>query len=192
MRGGDDFFLYLKRDIRVHFSWGDIVKKLFGFAVICTCVCGMTLFAGCSSGNNQGTMPSLPEVAEGAAGAGQLGTPQPPQIDSASNGGSSLAAAAPYAGDGKGGAVQQNINAAPFLQASTPMKTGMALPAVSGALVSRADGTMYGPTDMSPAGAGPGTQGMTSSGSAANQSGGAKSTTGAVPAGQTNKNAAPK
>jgi hypothetical protein len=116
---------------------------------------------------------------EGAAGAGQLGTPQPVQIDSASNGGSSLAAAAPYAGDGKGGVVQQNVNAAPFLQASTPMKTGMALPA--GALVSRADGTMYGPTDMSPAGT-----------PAENQSSGAKSTTGAVPAKPANKSATPK
>src|ERR1700760_3422146 len=124
------------------FFWGDIVKNLFGIAVICTLVCGMMLVAGCS-GNNVGTSPSLPDAVEGAAGAGQMGTPQPPQIDSASNGGSSLAAASPYAGDGKGGA-QQNINATPFLQASTPMKAGMALPAVSGALVSRADGTMYG------------------------------------------------
>lgn len=160
-------------------------------AMICALVCAVMLVAGCSSGNNSGTTPSLPTVAEGAAGAGQQGTPQPPQIDSASNGGSSLAAAAPYAGDGKGGAVQQNINATPFLQASTPMKTGMPLPAASGALVSRADGTMYGPTDMSPAGAGPGTQGMTSSGSAANQSSGAKPTAGAAPAKPTNKSATP-
>jgi hypothetical protein len=163
------------------------VKNLFGVAVICM----VMIVAGCS-GNNVGTSPSLPEAVEGAAGAGQLGTPQPPQIDSASNGGSSLAAAAPYAGDGKGSPVQQNINATPFLQASTPMKTGMALPGMSGALVSRADGTMYGPTDMSPAGAGAGTQGMTSGGSAANQSSGAKSTTGAVPAKPTNKSATPK
>ncbi len=160
------------------------MKNLFGIAVICA----VTLVAGCS-GNNVGTSPSLPEAVEGAAGAGQLGTPQPLQIDSASNGGSSLAAAAPYAGDGKGGAVQQNINAAPFLQASTPMKTGMALPA--GALVSRADGTMYGPTDMSPAGTGPGTQGMTSSGSAANQGSGVRSTAGAATAKPTNKSATP-
>lgn len=161
------------------------MKNLFGVAVICM----LMIVAGCT-GNNVGTSPSLPDAVEGAAGAGQLGTPQPVQIDSASNGGSSLAAAAPYAGDGKGGAVQQNVNAAPFLQASTPMKTGMALPA--GALVSRADGTMYGPTDMSPAGEGQGTQGMPSSGSAANQSSGAKPATGAVPARPANKTAAPK
>ncbi len=109
-----------------------------------------------------------------------MGTPQPAQIDSASNGGSSLAAAAPYAGDGKGGAVQQNINATPFLQASTPMKTGMALPA--GALVSRADGTMYGPTDLAPAGAGPGTEAS-----------GTKSAAGAtIPGNQSHKGATPK
>jgi hypothetical protein len=160
--------------MRVRSFWGDIVKNLFGIAVICM----LMIVAGCS-GNNVGTSPSLPDAVEGAAGAGQLGTPQPVQIDSASNGGSSLAAAAPYAGDGKGGAVQQNVNAAPFLQASTPMKTGMALPA--GALVSRADGTMYGPTDMSPAGT-----------PAENQSSGTKSTTGTVPVKPTNKSATPK
>lgn len=161
------------------------MKNLIGIALISTLVGGMMMVAGCS-GNNVGTTPSVPEAVEGAAGAGQMGTPQPLQIDSASNGGSSLAAAAPYAGDGKGGAVQQNINATPFLQASTPMKAGMELPA--GALVSRADGTMYGPTDMSPAGEG---QGTTSSGTTASQSSGAKST-GAVPAKQTNNGATPK
>lgn len=164
------------------------MKNLFGIAVICTLVCGMMMVAGCS-GNNVGTTPSEPDAVEGAAGAGQMGTPQPLQIDSASNGGSSLAAASPYAGDGKGGAVQQNINATPFLQASTPMKAGMELPA--GALVSRADGTMYGPTDMSPAGAGTGTQGTTSSGTTASQSSGAKST-GVVPAKPTTQGATPK
>jgi hypothetical protein len=76
------------------------------------------------------------------------------------------------------------------------MKSGMALPASAGALVSRADGTMYGPTDMSPAGIGPGMEGPGSSGSTPNQSfraAGTKSTAGAtIPGKETNKGATPK
>lgn len=121
-------------------------------------VCGLMLFAGCS-GNNVGTSPSVPEAVAGAGGAGAEGTAQPFQIDSTSSGGSSLTAAAPYAGDGKT-AAQQNVNPMPFMTASTPMKAGMAMPAAGSALVSRADGTMSGPTDMSAAGSDAGMSAM--------------------------------
>lgn len=169
------------------------MKNLLAIAVICTL---MMLVVGCS-GNNVGTSPSLPEAVEGAAGAGAQATAEAAQIDSHSNGGSSLAAAAPYGGDGKAGAVQQNVNPTPFMQSSIPMKAGMAMPASSSVtLVSRADGTMYGPTDMSPAGAGPGMQGAGTGGSTPNQSfrgAGTKSTAGAtIPGNQSNKGAVPK
>jgi hypothetical protein len=167
------------------------VKTLLGMLVICSVV----FVAGCA-GNNVGTSPSLPEAVKGAAGAGAQATAGAPQIDNESNGGSSLAAAAPYASDGKGGAVQQNVNPSPFMTASSSMKSGMALPASAGALVSRADGTMYGPTDMSPAGIGPGMEGPGSGGSTPNQSfrgAGTKSTAGAtIPGKETNKGATPK
>jgi hypothetical protein len=167
------------------------VKNLLAIAVTCTL---MMFVAGCEGANSGMMMPSLPESVQGAAGAGAQATAQPAQITSESNGGSSLAAASPYAGDGKGGAVQQNVNPTPFLQASSPMKAGMELPA--GALVSRADGTMYGPKDMSPAGAGPGIEGPGTGGSTPNQSfrgAGTKSTAGAtIPGNQSNKGAIPK
>lgn len=134
------------------------MKNLLAIAVICS----LMIMVGCF-GNNVGTSPSVPGSVEGAAGAGAQPNAEPAQIDSHSNGGSSLAAAAPYAGDGKGGAVQQNVNPAPFLQASSPMKAGMAMPSSSSVtLVSRADGTMYGPTDMSAAGSGQGMPATTS------------------------------
>jgi hypothetical protein len=167
------------------------VKNLVAIAVICTL---MMIVAGCSGTNSGMMMPSLPGSVEGAAGAGAQANAEPAQIDSASNGGSSLAAASPYAGDGKGGAVQQNVNPTPFLQASSPMKAGMALPA--GSLVSRADGTMYGPGDLSPAGAGPGMERPGTGGAAPNQgfrAPGTKSSAGAtIPGNQSNKGAIPK
>jgi len=167
------------------------VKNLLAIAVCCTL---MIIVAGCSGTNGGMMMPSLPGSVEGAAGAGAQATVEPPQIDSHSNGGSSLAVASPYAGDGKGGVVQQNVNPAPFLQASSPMKAGMALPV--GSLVSRADGTMYGPGDLSPAGVGPGMEGPGTAASTPNQSfraSGTKSTTGAtIPGNQNNKGAIPK
>jgi hypothetical protein len=162
--------------------WGDTVKKLLAMAAASVLIFGIMMIAGCS-GNNVGTSPSLPETVQGAAGAGAQSAAEPMQVDSASNGGSSLAAASPYAGDGKSTA-QQNVNPTPFLQASSPMKAGMTMPAVSATtLVSRADGTMYGPTDMSPAGAGPGAQGM--SASAGNQGATAKPAAAAKPATKT-------
>lgn len=176
-------FFYTEYAIETRFILpGDFVKNLLTIAIIGALI----TVAGCS-GNNVGTSPSLPEAVEGAAGAGAQSEPQPSQIDSHSNGGSSLAAASPYSGDGKSTA-QQNVNPTPFLQASSPMKAGMAMPAVTGTtLVSRADGTMYGPTDMSPAGADPGPQGMAAS--TPNQSAPAKPAAAAKPA---NKSATQK
>jgi hypothetical protein len=166
------------------------VKNLFSIAVICT----LMIVAGCEM--NRTPLPSLPDAARGAAGAGELPAPAPPQIDSASNGGSSLMAAAPYAGDGKG-TVQQNINPVPFLQTSVPMKSGMSMPASAAeTLVSRADGTMFGPTDLPPAGAGPMIETVASGASTSNQStraASATSTAGStIPAKQTNKGTTPK
>jgi len=173
--------------------WGDTVKHLFAMVVICT----LLMVTGCS-GNNVGISPSFPETTLGASGsgAGPRITTEAMQSDSSASGGSSLPAAAPYASDGKGPAVQQNVNAMPFMTSSSPMKSGMSLPESASALVSRADGTMYGPTDMSPAGIGPGMEGPGRGGATPNQSfrgAGTKSTAGAtIPGNQSNKGAIPK
>lgn len=167
------------------------MKNLLSIVVTCTL---MMFVAGCEATNSDMMRPSLPQSVQGAAGAGAQANAQPAQINSESSGGSSLTAASPYAGDGKGAAVQQNVNPTPFLQDSSPMQPGMELP--SGALVSRADGTMYGPGDMSPAGGGPGMEGPGTGGSTPNQSfrgAGAKSTAGAtIPGKQSNQGAIPK
>ena len=132
------------------------MKHLFVMVVICA----LLMVTGCS-GNNVGISPSFPETTLGASGsgAGPRITTEAMQSDSSASGGSSLPAAAPYANDSKGPAVQQNVNAMPFMTSSSPMKSGMSLPESASALVSRADGTMYGPKDMSPAGIGPGMEG---------------------------------
>jgi hypothetical protein len=170
------------------------VKHLFAMVVICT----LLMVAGCSGNNNVGTNPSFPETTLGASGsgAGARLTTEAMQSDSSASGGTSLPAAAPYGGNGKGAVVQQNVNPMPFLTSSSPLKPGMTLPGSASALVSRADGTMYGPTDMSPAGSGPGMEGPGSEGATPNQSfrgAGTKSTAGAtIPGNQSNKGAIPK
>lgn len=170
------------------------MKHLFAIVVICT----LLMVTGCSGNNNAGTTPSFPETTLGASGSGAGGqiTAEGMQSDSGASGGSSLPAAAPYASDGKGPAVQQNVNAMPFMNSSSPMQSGMSLPESASALVSRADGTMYGPKDMSPAGIGPGMEGPGRGGATPNQSfrgAGTKSTAGAtIPGNQSNKGAIPK
>ena len=127
------------------------MKALSGFL-------GLLLIVGClgCSGNDKdratqptGSMPSFPTTSAGAEGAGAgAGEPQE-QVNPESSGGTSLAVSTPY-NDGKAQPVSQNLNAAPFLV--TSQEQGPTQKQVSSTgLVSRADGDMYGPTDL-PAG----------------------------------------
>lgn len=129
---------------------------------------GLVLIAGAAlvgcSGNDKdramassGSMPSMPATSQGAAGAGMTSVEESVRVDPSSSGGSTLQASMPYT-DGKGGAVPQNVNAAPFLAASEESQGTQKNAAFTG-LVSRADGTMYGPNDQPAAGIGPGMEG---------------------------------
>jgi hypothetical protein len=109
-------------------------------------------------------MPSFPNQAQGAAGAG-AGTSQPPHVDAHAAGGSNLEASTPY--ETKGAAATQNINPAPFLTATEGMKPSAQNGQMSGGLVARRDGTMFGPADQPAAGVGPGMQSTAQSGTAA-------------------------
>jgi hypothetical protein len=134
---------------------------------------GLLLIVGClgCSGNDKdratqptGSMPSSATTTAGAEGAG-AGAGQPvEQVNPESSGGTSLPVSTPY-NDGKGQSVSQNLNAAPFLTARQSGAGSMPKQVSSTGLVSRADGTMYGPSDLSAAGVGPGMQGAAQSGS---------------------------
>jgi hypothetical protein len=142
------------------------MKGLSGFL-------GLLLLVWCMgcSGNDKdratqptGSMPSFATTTAGAEGAGAgAGEPQQ-QVNPESSGGTSLAVSTPY-NDGKGQPVSQNLNPGPFLTARESGTAGMPREASSTGLVSRADGTMYGPSDLSAAGVGPGMQGAAQSGS---------------------------
>lgn len=95
-----------------------------------------------------GSMPSFANTSAGAAGAGVANGDQKDDATPASSGGSTLPASTPYSG-GKA-AVSQNLNAAPFLVTSESQGAAQKQVSSTG-LVSRADGDMYGPTDL-PAG----------------------------------------
>ena len=114
-------------------------------------------------------MPSSSNTSEGAGGVASAD--QSVQVNPSSSGGSTLPASMPYS-QGKSGAVSQSVNPAPFLTASeakpeTQKATG------STGLVSRADGTMYGPNDQPAAGIGPGMEGATQGGASRASNGGA-------------------
>lgn len=135
------------------------MKKIFGFLLTLS----MMLVLGCSGNDKDrgsaatGSGASLPNSAAGAEGTSTV-APEQAQMDAGASGGSSLPASTPYS-QGKGGAVSQNVNPAPFLT-SESVKGGAAQRAASSTgLVSRADGTMYGPSDQPAAGVGPGMQG---------------------------------
>jgi len=109
---------------------------------------------GCSGNDKDratqptGSMPSFANTSAGSSGAGVAGSDQKEDVNPASSGGSTLPASTPYS-QGKT-AVSQNLNAAPFLV--TSQEQGPTQKQVSSTgLVSRADGDMYGPTDL-PAG----------------------------------------
>ncbi len=137
---------------------GTEMKKfsLISFALMLVAV------LGCSGNDlDRGTSPrgAKPLPANEAAGAqGSRGSAPSPttQTDAHASGGSSLEASLPYSQPNTP-AASQNLNAAPFLVAAEPHKAGE-IPAQpwSPGLTSRADGTMYGPTDQPAAGAGPG------------------------------------
>ncbi len=135
------------------------MKRTFGFFLMLS----ILFVLGCSGNDKDrasaatGSGASLPSSAAGAEGSGVV-PPEQPQMDAGASGGSSLPASTPYS-QGKGGTVAQNVNAAPFLT-SESIKGGAAQRAASSTgLVSRADGTMYGPSDQPAAGVGPGMQG---------------------------------
>lgn len=122
---------------------------------------------GCSGNDkdrataSSGSMPSMPNTSQGAAGAGAASAEEPAQVDPSSSGGSTLPASTPYSQQ-KGTTVSQNVNPAPFLTASQAKPGPQNLGAVG--LVSRADGTMFGPADLPAAGIGPGMEGPTQGG----------------------------
>ena len=154
------------------------MKTLPAFLVLLLIVCVM----GCSGVDKDratqptGSMPSFADTSSGAEGAGVASGDQKQETSPESDGGTSLQASTPYS-SGKGGTVSQNINPAPFLTASAAGKAGPPKTASATGLVSRADGTMYGPSDLSAAGVGPGMSGA-AEGGASPSSGKAKSNTG--------------
>lgn len=123
---------------------------------------------GCSGNDKDratqptGSEPSFPNTTAGAAGAGVANGDQQVQTTPEGSGGSSLSASTPY--QGSGAAVSQNLNPGPFLVAKEPGSAAAVNIANSGGLIARADGTMYGPTDMPAAGVGPGMQGAAEGG----------------------------
>jgi hypothetical protein len=141
------------------------MKGLSGFL-------GLLLILGClgCSGNDKdratqptGSMPSFATTTAGAEGAGAgAGEPQE-QINPDSSGGTSLGVSTPY-NDGKG-QVSQTLNPAPFLAGRESGTAALPRQSSSTGLVSRADGDMYGPSDLSAGGVGPGTQGAAEGGS---------------------------
>ncbi len=128
-------------------------------------ICGLALVAlaglllGCSGldkdrgdrTTSHGSMPSPAGAAEGSAGAGAKAQSPNRLMDAHASGGSTLPAYSAYGG---GTAQQQNVNPAVFVNASHAATQQQKAPETG--LVSRADGTMYGPGDQIPAGAGPG------------------------------------
>lgn len=146
------------------------MKRIFGILIGLAMICVL----GCSGNDKDrataatGSAPSFQNQAAGAEGAGVV-PPEQPQSDPASSGGSMLPASTPYS-QGKGAAVSQNVNPAPFLTSESVKGNAAQRAASSTGLVSRADGTMYGPSDQPAAGVGPGMQGsaQTSAGAGAN------------------------
>lgn len=142
------------------------MKSISGFLALLLFV---GIGVGCSGSDkdrataSSGSAPSSPNIAQGAAGAGMSSADEQTQVDPSASGGSTLPASTPYSQE-KGKAVSQNVNPAPFLTASQS-KPG-AQNAASTGLVSRADGTMFGPADLPAAGVGPGMEGATQSGAA--------------------------
>lgn len=156
-----------------------ILKKI---ALLAAFVLISTLF-GCSGNDkdrataSEGSMPNLPNEAAGAEGAsGDANAAQPQSLHPEANGGAGLRASTPYAG---GGAVSQNINPGPFLNAAeTHPAPQTSAPTVG--LTARADGTMYGRNDQPAAGIGPGIVG--SGGGASSGNPPANARTGGKPA----------
>jgi hypothetical protein len=150
----------------IHSSAEKFMKSLSGFL-------GLLLLLGClgCSGNDKdratqptGSMPSFAATTAGSEGAGAGAGDQQVEVNPASSGGSTLTASTPYS-DGKGQPVSQNLNPAPFLTARQSGAAALPRESSSTGLVSRADGDMYGPSDLSAAGVGPGMQGAAQSGS---------------------------
>jgi hypothetical protein len=144
--------------------FGENMKALPGFLVLVLIVGVM----GCSGNDKDratqptGSMPSFANTTAGAEGAGAVSGDQKMETSAASSGGSSLQASTPYS-SGKSSTVSQNLNPAPFLTAAGA-KAGAPNIASATGLVSRADGTMYGPSDLAAAGVGPGMSGAAETG----------------------------
>jgi hypothetical protein len=140
-----------------------LLSVFLGLLLIVVCL-------GCSGSDKDratqptGSMPSFATTTAGAEGAGAgAGEPQQ-QVNPESSGGTSLAVSTPY-NDSKAQPVSQNLNPAPFLAGRESGTAALPRESSSTGLVSRADGTMYGPSDLTAAGVGPGTQGAAEGGS---------------------------
>lgn len=124
---------------------------------------------GCSGSDKDratqptGSLPSFPNTTAGAGGAGVANGDQQVETAPESSGGYSLPASTPY-NQGNGAAVSQNLNPAPFLMAKEPSNTTGVNISNSSGLIARADGDMYGPSDLPAAGVGPGMQGAAEGG----------------------------
>jgi hypothetical protein len=144
--------------------FGENMKTLPGFLVLLLIVSVM----GCSGNDKDratqptGSMPSFANTTSGAEGAGVASGDQKLETSPESSGGTSLQASTPYS-SGKGGAVSQNLNPAPFLTAAGGKESTPKTASATG-LVSRADGDMYGPSDLTAAGVGPGMSGAAEGG----------------------------
>ncbi len=117
----------------------------------------MLLVASGFSGTQAKPAAPGPSAAAGAENAGSGGSAQQsPQTDAHANGGSALPASMPYT-QPNAPVASQNLNAAPFLIFAEPRgAAGAPAQPRSPGLTSRADGTMYGPSDQPAAGTGQG------------------------------------
>jgi hypothetical protein len=168
-------------------------KKLMkSIVALFACILIMSVL-GCSGNDkdrataSSGSMPSLPNEARGAAGAGTTSAENAWNTDAKAAGGSNLQVSTPY--QTKGTTVSQNVNPSPYLNATEGLKAGGQNAELAGGLISRRDGTMFGPTDQPAAGIGPGMQGTaqpaTSAGTRSTRGGGAVSAPVKPPSSQT-------
>lgn len=134
----------------------------------------LLLALGCSSFGGAGV--ETDDTAHTTTTVASSGANTSHASDAAANGGSSLPASSPYS-QPNGATAQQNVNPAPFMTAGGGQGQGTSSGGASlgsGALTSRADGTMSGPNDQPAATTGWGTSATNWTGPAA--------ATGATPA----------
>lgn len=122
--------------------------------VLLLAVSMLLVAVGCPGNEPQTASETRSAGAQNVSGGSD--TQQSIQTDAHSSGGSALPASLPYS-QPSAPAASQNLNAGPFLTSAESHGAGQA-PAQPWApgLTSRADGTMYGPSDQPAAGSGQG------------------------------------